>query len=176
MNSYLNKERKGWNIPQYKVCMIYLFKLSNILTESMPLQSKNATGPFSFSIDNMLVNNNELYCRWAPTFSLLSSANILRISFPDMLCPPVTWISCAILRMTVISSSCENQSNRKLSIPALTHESRFDMESLSSCRKIFSPLCRQDSLLCPIIKSKYHTHDIKRKGKKKTFGISHEKY
>lgn len=32
------------------------------LTESLPLRSKKAVGPFTFSIDEILLNNNEQYC------------------------------------------------------------------------------------------------------------------
>ena len=118
------------------------------LTESLPTRSKNEVGPFSFSIAKMQVINKEQYCWCFPTFSLLRSINILRISFPDILWQPITWISWAILKMTLLLSSCENQSSRKLSIPALTQDARLDMESLSSWRKILSPSSCMESLLC----------------------------
>lgn len=120
------------------------------LTESIPLRSKKAVGPFSFSIANMLVNSSEKCCCWDPNFSLRSRANILRISFPDMLCPPITWINWAIFKTILSLFSSENQSSRKLSIPALTQDARFDSESFSNWRKTFSPWCRNESLLCPI--------------------------
>ena len=59
------------------------------LTESIPSRSKNAVGPFSCSIAKRLVNKTEQYCLLIPTFSLLSKAKIFRMSFPDMLCPPM---------------------------------------------------------------------------------------
>lgn len=120
------------------------------LTESTPLRSKNAVGPFSFSIANMLVKSNDLECCW-PALSLRSRANIFRISFPDMLCPPITWINRETFQTIVSQCSSENQFRRKSSIPALTHDAWLDRESLSSCRNISSPCCCNESLLCPII-------------------------
>lgn len=121
------------------------------LTESTPSRSKNAVGPFSFSIVNMLVSSSELDCCWRPILSLRSRANIFRISFPDMLCPPITSINWDIIRTIVSPLSCENQFRRKSSIPALTHEAWLDRESLSRWRNVLSPWCCSKSLLCPII-------------------------
>ena len=129
-----------------------ILKLAKGLTELFPLRSKKEVGPFSFSIDKTVVNNSEQYCCLLPTFSLRRMAKILRISFPDMLCPPMTWINWAIFKMTLSVSSWENQSRRKFSIPALTQDARLEMESLSSCWNTLSPWCRNNSLLCPIRK------------------------
>ena len=66
-------------------CSLALLRLEKALIELFPLRSKKEVGPFSFSIDETVVNSSELYC-----CLLRRRAKILRISFPDMLCPPMT--------------------------------------------------------------------------------------
>lgn len=117
-------------------------------TELQPLNSKKASGPFSLSIEHILVKSIELCFSVDPILSLRRRVKILRMSFPDMLCPPTIWISREIFANILSFSSTANQSRRKLSIPALEHDIRLVMDSSSKFRKTSSPYCCSNTLLC----------------------------